>query len=104
MFKDDMPMTPATGEHQGTTAAQDGQARVESVAEIRRLLELIRPAIQADGGDLEFVRLTEEGMVQVRLHGACVGCPSSAMTLQAGVARTLRERVTGVTGVEAVEE
>jgi Fe-S cluster biogenesis protein NfuA len=80
-----------------------GELREETIAEVRRLLELIRPAIRADGGDIEFVDLTSAGVVRVRLHGACVGCPSSSITLQTGVARTLRERVSGVTGVEAVD-
>ncbi|MEO1535889.1 MAG: NifU family protein, partial [Planctomycetota bacterium] len=47
-----------------------------------RILNLIRPAVQDDGGDIELVDVTEDGLVRIRLHGACVGCPSSSMTLR----------------------
>ena len=70
---------------------------------VQRILDLMRPAIQADGGDLELVDVTDAGLVQVRFHGACVGCPSSSMTLQAGIERNLKQHVPGVTAVEAVE-
>ncbi len=70
---------------------------------IERVLNLIRPAVQADGGDLEFVEITPEGVVRIRLHGACVGCPSSTMTLQMGIERNLRLHVPEVSRVEAAE-
>ena len=63
---------------------------------------MIRPAVQSDGGDLELVNVTEEGVVSVRFHGACVGCPSSTMTLQSGIERNLKQHIPGVTRVEAV--
>ena len=66
------------------------------------VIERIRPAVQADGGDVELVEVTEEGLVRIRLHGACVGCPSSQMTLKMGIERNLRHHVPEVTGVEAV--
>ena len=69
---------------------------------VEEVINMIRPAIQGDGGDLELVDVTDEGMVKVRLHGACVGCPSSQMTLKMGVERVLKERVAGVAGVEQV--
>ena len=69
---------------------------------VSKVIDLIRPAVQSDGGDLELVDITPEGVVQIRLHGACVGCPSSAMTLQMGVERNLRTHVPEVTGVQAV--
>jgi Fe-S cluster biogenesis protein NfuA len=69
---------------------------------VLHIVNLIRPAVQADGGDLELVGVTPDGRVQVRFHGACVGCPSSTMTLQVGIERSLKERVPEVTGVEAV--
>ncbi|MHC4809605.1 MAG: NifU family protein [Planctomycetota bacterium] len=71
--------------------------------EVEQVLEKIRPAIQMDGGDLELVDVTEDGLVRVRLHGACVGCPSSHITLQAGIERQLRDHVPGVRAVEAVD-
>lgn len=70
---------------------------------VEQVLNLIRPAVQADGGDLELVNVTSEGVVQVRLHGACVGCPSANMTLQMGIERNLREKVPEITSVVAVE-
>ena len=66
------------------------------------LLELIRPAIQADGGDVELVDITADGVVRIRLHGACIGCPSSTITLQMGIERNLKEHIQGVRRVEAV--
>ncbi len=69
---------------------------------VLRIVNLIRPAVQADGGDLELVGVKDNGLVQVRFHGACVGCPSSTMTLQVGIERSLKERVPEVTSVEAV--
>ena len=74
----------------------------EVIDRIRRVIDAIRPAVQSDGGDLEFVSLTSDGVVRIRLHGACVGCPSSTMTLKDGVERNLRDYVPEVSGVEAV--
>jgi len=71
--------------------------------QVRQVLDLIRPAVQSDGGDVELVGITDQGVVQVRLHGACVGCPSSTMTLQSGIERNLKQRVPGVTAVQAIE-
>jgi Fe-S cluster biogenesis protein NfuA len=67
-----------------------------------KVLNLIRPAVQSDGGDLELVGITPEGVVQIRLHGACVGCPSSTMTLQVGIERNLKAHVPEVRSVQAV--
>lgn len=77
---------------------------VESLPDrVARIINLIRPAIQSDGGDVELVGVTNDGVVQIRLHGACVGCPSSAVTLQMGIERNLREHVPEVTSVRAVD-
>ena len=69
---------------------------------MRTILDLIRPAVQEDGGDVELVAVTSDGQVQVRFHGACVGCPSSSITLQTGIERNLRTHVAEVTSVIAV--
>ena len=61
--------------------------------------ELIRPSLQADGGDVRLVDVNEDGVVSVELQGACKGCPMSQMTLANGVERILKERVPGVTKV-----
>ncbi len=69
---------------------------------VREALEFIRPYLQADGGDVELVGVDEDGTVRVKLTGACGGCPMAAMTLQAGVARIVKERVPDVGEVVAV--
>jgi len=66
------------------------------IEEIKAVLETIRPALQADGGDVEFVDVTEDGVVTVKLVGACGHCPMSTMTLKMGIERTLKEKVPGV--------
>ena len=70
--------------------------------EVQQALEEIRPMLQADGGDVELVEVTEDGIVRVRLQGACHGCPMSQMTVKNGIERLLKERVDGVTEVESV--
>lgn len=70
--------------------------------EVEAALDTVRPALQADGGNVELVDVTDDGVVSVRLTGACAGCPMSTMTLKMGIERTLRERVPQVKRVEAV--
>jgi Fe-S cluster biogenesis protein NfuA len=69
---------------------------------VQGVINLIRPAVQADGGDIELVDVSSEGVVQIRFHGACHGCPSSTMTLQMGIERNLREKVPEITSVVPV--
>jgi len=69
--------------------------------EVRQALEEIRPMLQADGGDVELVEVTEAGVVRVQLQGACQGCPMSTMTIKNGIERLLKEKVPGVTEVES---
>lgn len=68
--------------------------------EVEKALEEIRPHLQADGGDVELVDV-KDGAVTVKLTGACHGCPMSSMTLKQGIERILKEKVPGVTSVEA---
>lgn len=70
--------------------------------QVETVLNKIRPALQADGGDVELVEVTPEGVVKVRLQGACAGCPMSQMTLKLGIEKTLREEIPGVTEVVSV--
>ena len=84
-----MTPSPAENEH-------------ELEPQVTAVLERIRPMIQDDGGDLELVGIRSDGTVLIKLLGACVGCPSSTMTLQMGIERNLMEKVPGVTGVEQV--
>ncbi|MFM7260697.1 MAG: NifU family protein [bacterium] len=72
-------------------------------ARVERLLALIRPAVQADGGDIELVSANPDGLVQIRLLGACVGCPSAHQTLHHGIERTLRGELGPTVRVEAVK-
>jgi Fe-S cluster biogenesis protein NfuA len=70
---------------------------------VQTVIDLIRPAVQADGGDIELVDVSDEGVVKIRFHGACHGCPSSTMTLQMGIEKNVRERVPEVTQVIPVQ-
>jgi len=69
---------------------------------VEQSLEKIRPALQADGGDVELVEVSDEGVVKVRLLGACRGCPMSQLTLANGVERVIKEEVPEVVRVEPV--
>ena len=71
-------------------------------ATVQTVLDKIRPALQADGGDVELVDVTEDGVVKVALQGACRGCPMSQLTLANGVERVLKENLPEVTRVEPV--
>lgn len=68
--------------------------------EIEKVLDQIRPHLQADGGDVELVDI-KEGVVTVKLTGACHGCPMSQITLKNGVERVLKENIEGIKSVEA---
>ena len=68
---------------------------------VEKALEKIRPLLQRDGGDIELVEITD-GIVKVRLTGACKGCPMSQMTLKQGVERMLLKEVPGLKEVQAV--
>lgn len=60
---------------------------------VEQALNKIRPSLQADGGDIELIDVTEDGVVKVKLTGACGGCPMSQMTLKMGVERILKQEV-----------
>jgi Fe-S cluster biogenesis protein NfuA len=68
---------------------------------VEAVLKQIRPSLQADGGDVELVDVTD-GRVSVRLKGACQGCPMATMTLQDGIARLLKEQIPEVKEVVSV--
>lgn len=67
---------------------------------VSAVLDAIRPMVRKDGGDLELVGVSDDGVVRVRLHGACIGCPSSNVTLSMGIERNLKDHVPEVTRVE----
>jgi Fe-S cluster biogenesis protein NfuA len=67
---------------------------------VEAALDKVRPMLQADGGNVELVDVTEDGIVKVRLQGACAGCPMSQMTLRNGIERVLRQHVPEIKAVE----
>ncbi len=76
---------------------------VKMKEKVKEILDQVRPALQADGGDVELVDVDEEnGVVKVRLMGACRGCPMSQLTLQIGIERELKDKVPEVKKVVAV--
>jgi Fe-S cluster biogenesis protein NfuA len=84
------PIAEAPAEH------GELHARVDAV------LQQIRPAVVADGGDVKLVDVTPDGIARVRFHGACVGCPSSGLTLHMGIERAIRAQVPEISKVVAV--
>ena len=69
---------------------------------VEKALEKIRPSLQADGGDVELVDVSEDGVVKVKLTGACRGCPMSQMTLKMGIEKELKQAVPEVKEVQSV--
>ncbi|KAF0204687.1 MAG: nitrogeN-fixing nifu domain [Bacteroidetes bacterium] len=74
----------------------------ELTVKVKNILEQIRPYLQADGGDISFVELTEDKVVNVELQGACGSCPYSRMTLKNGVEEAVRKALPEIKSVEAV--
>ena len=70
--------------------------------QVEKALEEIKPYLQADGGDVELVDVTEEGVVKLRLTGACGGCPMSTYTLKLGIEQKLKEKIPEVKEVQQV--
>ena len=116
-----MPQVPKTDSRRGLALAPmggtmsdnqnnlDSQENVESEALpkvdeqlLLETLDAIRPSLVADGGDIEFRGVDDEGVVSVKLTGSCAGCPLSSITLSMGVERILKEHVPGVTRVKSV--
>jgi Fe-S cluster biogenesis protein NfuA len=69
---------------------------------VEKVLEEVRPSLQADGGNVELVEITDEGIVRVRLTGACGCCPMSTYTLKVGIEQKLKEKIPEVKEVEQV--
>lgn len=70
---------------------------------VEAALAKVRPALQQDGGDVELVEITDNGIVKVRLQGACQGCPMSQITLKSGIERVLLKEVPEIKAVESVD-
>jgi Fe-S cluster biogenesis protein NfuA len=73
----------------------------EQCARVQAIIEEVRPYIQSDGGDVELLKV-EDNVVYVRLNGACIGCPSSMMTLKGGIEARVREEIPEIESVEMV--
>jgi Fe-S cluster biogenesis protein NfuA len=85
--------------------AARGQATREGLTmkeQVQKAIEKIRPNLQADGGDVELIDVDEDGVVKVKLTGACHGCPMAQMTLKNGIERFLKQEVPGVQSVVSV--
>jgi Fe-S cluster biogenesis protein NfuA len=79
------------------------QEAIEMLKEkVQRALEKVRPSLQADGGDVQLVDVDENGVVKVKLMGACGGCPMSQMTLKMGIEKVLKQNVPEVKSVVSV--
>lgn len=74
----------------------------ELETKVKNVIEQIRPYLQADGGDISFVEITGENVVNVELHGACGSCPFSRMTLKNGVEDAMRKAIPEIKSVEAI--
>jgi Fe-S cluster biogenesis protein NfuA len=70
--------------------------------EVQRVIDRIRPNLQADGGDMELIDVGDDGVVKVRLVGACHGCPMARMTLKNGIEKSLKQEVPAVKSVVSV--
>ncbi|MGB5217557.1 MAG: NifU family protein [Smithella sp.] len=70
--------------------------------EVQQAIDMVRPSLQADGGDVELVDVSEDGIVKVKLTGACRGCPMSQMTLKMGIEKIIKQQIPAVKEVVAV--
>ena len=78
------------------------EERTQLENKVKNVLEQIRPYLQQDGGDLEFIEITDDNVVNVELQGACGSCPYSIMTLKGGVETTLKKAIPEIKSVEAI--
>ncbi len=78
-----MPSRTATGD----------AARKTLLDRVASVINSLRPMVRDDGGDIELIDVDDEGVVHIRLHGACVGCPSSSVTLTLGIERNLKDQI-----------
>jgi len=76
--------------------------REELTQKVNNVIDQIRPYLQADGGNIAFVSLTDDNVVNVELQGACAGCPMSMMTLKGGVEAAMRKAIPEIKSVEAI--
>lgn len=72
------------------------------IARVEKVIDQIRPYLQADGGNIKFVKISDDNVVYVELQGACKGCPMSMMTLKSGVEEAMKKAIPEIKSVEAV--
>jgi Fe-S cluster biogenesis protein NfuA len=94
------PGKPERREMLMTEQAETAQTAMKE--KVEAALAQVRPMLQRDGGDVELVEITEDGIAKVRLQGACQGCPMAQVTLQMGIERVLKEMVPDIKSVQAV--
>lgn len=70
--------------------------------QVQKAIDTIRPSLQADGGDVELIDVSADGVVQVKLTGACHGCPMSQMTLKMGIEKIIKQQVQGIKEVISI--
>jgi len=85
-----------------TGSRREGGGNFEMKEEVQKAIDQIRPSLQADGGDVELIEVGDDGVVKVKLVGACHGCPMAQMTLKNGIEKFLKQRVPGVNTVVSV--
>jgi Fe-S cluster biogenesis protein NfuA len=90
------PARPTTPEYRFEGKEIDMQEKIQAA------IDKVRPMLQADGGDVELIDVSDDGVVKVRLQGACKGCPMSQMTLKNGIERIIKQEVPEVKSVESV--
>jgi Fe-S cluster biogenesis protein NfuA len=78
------------------------EQRAEIISKVENVIQQIRPYLQQDGGDIEFIELTDNNVVNVELKGACGSCPYSMMTLKSGVEMAVKKAIPEIQSVEAV--
>ncbi len=75
-------------------------ASIELIEKVKQVIDQVRPYLQADGGDIQFIELTEDNVVKVQLQGACGSCPYSRMTLKSGVEQAVKRALPEIKSVE----
>ena len=88
--------------HKTTQKASSPIATQTLHSRVEKILDLIRPSVQDDGGDVQLIDISAEGVVKVKFHGACIDCPSSSQTLKMGIERNLKEHIPEITEVRSV--
>ncbi|MDH4379909.1 MAG: NifU family protein [Vampirovibrionales bacterium] len=84
------------------TTAETSSPSMIDLVKVQEVLDTLRPFLQADGGDCELVNVTDDGVVQLRLMGACGTCPSSTMTLKMGIEEQLKQHIPAIKEVVSV--